>query len=265
MDDPGDAAARAHLDGEHRPAASLRDEVLLQVLADAALAHELLEPVGDALPPGAQLAAELAQLRRGVVLEVGAVLLDGAVDRGGERFQRGVDRGRELAQQRRLLLLESSPRPQRPGDGVADVPKRRGGKDTAELRVRRRVADVPDPLERRLRRDVEQRDHLGGERLAARHFGRVRRRRQRTGQRSSAGRWQPRRRPAAGSRGTRARREPAVPPPECRPDMVERHALAPPDHGRRLSRRWRGGKRGRRWRAASSRCDGLRADAGAAP
>ena len=185
VDDARHAAARAHLDGEHRPAAALRDEVLLEVLADAALAHELLEPVGDALTAGAELAAQLPQLRRGVVLEVGAVLLDRAVDRLGERLQRRVDRGGELAEERRLLLRERRSSAQRACDGVADVPQRRGGQDAAERSVRGSVANVANPFERRLRRDVEQRDRLGSERLAPRDFPRVRRRRQRAGQRGS--------------------------------------------------------------------------------
>ena len=170
---PGTLLARARLDREHGPAAALGDEVLLQVLADAALAHELLQPVGDALPPGAELAAELAQLRRGVVLQVGAVLLDGAVDRVGERLQRRVDRGRELAQQRRLLLLERRAGAQRAGDRVADVPQRRGGQHPAARGERGDLPDVADPLERRLLGDVEQRDRLGGQRLPARHLARV--------------------------------------------------------------------------------------------
>ena len=180
-------------------------------------------------------------------------------------FSAGSIAAASSAQQRRLLLLERRPSAQRPGDGVADVPQRRGGQNTAERSVRRRVADVADPFERRFRRVVEQCDRLGSERLAPRPPRPCPPRASTHRPARLRDRWRRPRRPAAGSRGTRARREPAVPPPECRPDMVERHALAPPDHGRRLPRRGRGGKRGRRWRAAPSRRDGLRADAGAPP
>ncbi len=63
MDDPRHARAGVRTHGEHRPAGALGDEVLLQVLAEAARADELLEPVAHAVPAGAELAPELAQRR----------------------------------------------------------------------------------------------------------------------------------------------------------------------------------------------------------
>ena len=88
---------------------------------------ELLELLGHALPAVAQLAAQPAQLRRGVVAQVGAVLLDAAVDRLGERRERRVDRGRELAQERRgSPARRGAPRARaRPRPPVGDVPQRR--------------------------------------------------------------------------------------------------------------------------------------------
>ena len=113
VDDPGHAPAGTRLHREHRPAAAQGDELLLQVLAQLARADELLELVAHALPAGAQLAAQLAQLRRGVVAQVGAVLLDGAVDRLRDSRERRVDGVGECAEQRRRGLVECGARPQR--------------------------------------------------------------------------------------------------------------------------------------------------------
>ena len=126
MDDPGHAAAGARLHGEHGPAAAESDEVLLQVLAQVARADELLELVAHPLPAGAELAAELAQLRGRVVAQVGAVLLDGAVDRLRDRRQRRVDCRCELAEERRRRLVERGAYPQRAGGGVGDVAEHLG-------------------------------------------------------------------------------------------------------------------------------------------
>ena len=126
VDDPGHAAAGARLDGEHGPPAAEGDEVLLQVLAQVARADELLELVADALTADTELAAELAQLRGRVVAQVGAVLLDRPVDRLRDRSQRGIDRRRDLPEERRRRLVERTTRPQRARRGVGDVPQRRG-------------------------------------------------------------------------------------------------------------------------------------------
>ncbi len=106
VDDSRHAPAGARLDGQHGPAAAEGDELLLQVLAELARADELLELVAHALPPGPELAAQLAELRRGVVAQVGAVLLDGAVDRLGDVREGRVDCRRELAQERCSRLVE---------------------------------------------------------------------------------------------------------------------------------------------------------------
>ena len=94
VDDPRHALPRARPDGEHRPAAALRHEVLLQMLAPAARADELLEPFPvtrwQPLRSSArslQAAATHCRARR-------AVLFDSAADRLAERLQSGVDRGR---------------------------------------------------------------------------------------------------------------------------------------------------------------------------
>ena len=183
VDDPGHAAAGARLDGEHGAAAAQGDEVLLQVLAQVARADELLELVADALAAGAELAAELAQLRGRVVAQVGAVLLDGAVDRLRDRRQRGVDRRRQLAEERRRRLVERPARPQRPRRRVGDVPERLRRERTAERGVRRLLADVADAVERRLERLVQERDRLGRQRLPPRHLVGVGRRLELRGER----------------------------------------------------------------------------------
>ena len=166
----GHAAARARLDREHGPAAALGDEVLLQVLAQLARADELLELVADALPAGAQLAAQLAQLRRRVVAQVGAVLLDRAVDRLRER-RRAPGRPRAASSR---------------SSGAAGLVERRRAPAARPPPCRRRAAvacgaSTPPsaacaacsrtsrmPVERRLERLVEQRDRLGRQRLPAR-------------------------------------------------------------------------------------------------
>ena len=62
VDDAGHAAPGARLHGEHGPAAALGDEILLQVLAEAARPDELLELLVHALSAGAQPDAQLAEL-----------------------------------------------------------------------------------------------------------------------------------------------------------------------------------------------------------
>ena len=107
MDDAGHAAPRARLHREHRPAAALRDEVLLQVLADARSSGRAarsfsvtrwrplrssarsLRSRGDAL----SRRSEPSLRQRGRSLRRAA--------------ERGVDRGGELAKQRPVLLARA--------------------------------------------------------------------------------------------------------------------------------------------------------------
>ena len=98
MDDARHAAPRARLHREHGPPAALGDELFLEMLAQVARPDELLELLAHALPAGAQLDAELAQAGRGRVAQVGAVVLDRAVDRLRERREARIDRRRELPQ-----------------------------------------------------------------------------------------------------------------------------------------------------------------------
>ena len=206
VDDPGHAPAGARLHGEHGPAAAERDELLLQVLAQLARADELLELVANALPAGAELAAQLAQLRRGVVAQVGAVLLDGAVDRLRDRRQCRVDGCGERAEERRRRLVERGARPQRAGGCVGDVPERRRRERAAERRVRRLLAHVADPLERRLERLFQERrsPRRSAPVVARPPPGRATARARRRAQRRS--RSPSHARPAPGSPGTPARR-----------------------------------------------------------
>ena len=108
---PGTLSPRTRLDGEDGSAAALRDEVLLQVLAQTAGARQPLQLLGDAQPALAHLLAQPPQRRRGRVAQIGAVLLDRPADLLDEPTQGGLDRQSELAQQRRLRA-ERVARPQ---------------------------------------------------------------------------------------------------------------------------------------------------------
>ena len=121
------------------------------------------------------------------------------------RAESRIDRSGQRAEQRRRHLVERSARPQRPGGRARDVPECLRRERAAERRVRRRLAHVADPLERRLERLVEEADRLGGQCLPARDlvgFGRG----LELGCECGAGRSPSRARPAPGSRETPARR-----------------------------------------------------------
>ena len=104
-----------------------------------------------------------------VVAQIGAVVLDRALDRLCERRERRVDRGGELAQQRCGLLgiVEGGTRAERPADRVGHVAQRPCCEHAAKGRVRRGLTDVVQAFERWLVGGVEQRDRLGCQRLAS--------------------------------------------------------------------------------------------------
>ena len=209
MDDARHLLARARLHGQHRPAAALGDEVLLQVLAEARRAREPAQLLGDALPAVAQLGAQLAQARRGVVAQVGAVLLDAAADLLGERGERAVD-GVDASSASSGADSACSPSAARaaspPPIVSATALQRLGGEHAAARRVRGGLADVADPAERRLERLVEQRDRLGRQRLAARDLVRVGRRHERARELRAGGGRRRAGEPLDDRRETRARR-----------------------------------------------------------
>ena len=175
VDDALHAAPRARLQREHRPPAALRDEVLLQVLADARRAREPPQLLDDGVAETAQLLSKAAQEWRGVVAQVGAVVLDAAPDLLRERGEIGVDRRGDLVQERGLLRLgvERCARPRAAGDRRCDPAQRIRGEHAAARRVRRGVTHVVDPLERRLGGYLDERDRLAGQRLSARDLVRV--------------------------------------------------------------------------------------------
>ncbi len=96
MHDPRDAAAGRCLEREDGPAPALGDEVVLKVLGESRVARDLAQPLGQLPAALAKLATQAAQLWRGRVLEVGAVLLDRASDLLGDREQKRLDAGRQL-------------------------------------------------------------------------------------------------------------------------------------------------------------------------
>ena len=113
---------------------------------------------------------------------------------------------------------------QRSADRVGDVAQRRGVEHAAARRVRGRLADVADPLERRLLGFVEERDRLGRQRLAAGDLVRIGRGRERVRElRAVRGRGRLAR-SARRSPGTRARRGRTDPRHECRLARAGRQA-----------------------------------------
>ena len=126
VDDARHAAARARLDGEHRPAAALGDEVLLQVLADAALAHELLEPVGDALPPVRSSPRSLRSCGDALSFRSEPSCSTARSIASASGVSAGSIAAASSRSSGALLLLERAARAQRAGDRVADVPQRCG-------------------------------------------------------------------------------------------------------------------------------------------
>ncbi len=167
------------------PAAALGHELLLQVLAERRVAREPAQLLGDAVAALAQLLPQPPEQRRGDVAEIGAVLLDAALERVGERRQRRVDPRRPLPEQWRELggLVERAAQREPAAHGRGDPRERVGREHAAARRELRRVAHVCDPLQRRLRGLVEQRDGLRGEGLAPRDLVRLVRRRQAARQR----------------------------------------------------------------------------------
>ena len=146
------------------------------------------------------------------------------LDRLCERRQRRIDRGAELVQERRGLPAPSSggPRAQRAARPCRPRAAASRGEDAAERRVRRGLADVVQPFERRLLGDVEQRDRLGGQRLATRDLAGIGRRHERSARAPRRAESRSRWRAAPRSRGTRGRRVRSDPRDECRPPRVER-------------------------------------------
>ena len=68
MHDARHAPAGRRLEGEHRPAAALGDEVVLKVLGERRIAGDLAQPLGQLAAALAQLATQAAQHRRSRVL-----------------------------------------------------------------------------------------------------------------------------------------------------------------------------------------------------
>ena len=234
VDDARHAAARARLHREHGPAAALGDEVLLQVLAQAGDAREPAQLLGDALPAVAELAAQPAQERRGVVAQVGAVVLDAAADLLRERRERRVDRGRRAraAAARARLLASRAARAR----GRRRSPPRSCAARRARARRRapraRPASGRPATPRAAARRLVEQRDRLGGQRLPARDLVGVGRRHERARELRAVGGRRRGREPLGDRRETRARRGRSCPRAECtsveRRDPVRRGFHAHP-------------------------------------
>ena len=178
MDDAGHAAPRARLQREHRPAAALGDEVLLEMLTHPRGARQSPQLLDRAVLALAQLLAQAAQKRRGTVAQVRSVLLHAAPDLARERCELRVDRRRQLPEEGNplRLRLDRGARSEPAGDRGGDPRQCIWPERAAAAGERGCVADVVDALERRLGGAVEQRNRLRGQRLPPRHLAGVRRR-----------------------------------------------------------------------------------------
>ena len=166
VDDARHAPRARCLDGEHGPPAALGDEVLLQVLAQRRRAREPPQLLGGAL----RARRELLRRRR----SAGEALSRRSEPSGStarsirsaSAGERRLDRRRQLAEQRRELAVRAF--------GLRGSCRRPAAASAAEARRRARRGPPPrarrDPLERRLRGGVEERDHLGGQRLPRGHL-----------------------------------------------------------------------------------------------
>ena len=117
----------------------------------------------------AQLGAKFSQQRRCVVAQIGAVLLDGGVDRSRNRRERGVDRFEQGAE-----LLRDGVRGQRLACGQPDVHRPRDPVQLVDAQAGPEgcalggVTHVVDPGERRLRTLVVEINSLARQCLQSR-------------------------------------------------------------------------------------------------
>ena len=164
--DPRHLAARADLYGQNRSAAALGDECFLQEIAEGARACQLRQLLDCSVTSFAQLRSKLPQQRGRVVAQIGAVLLDGGVDRSCNGRERGIDRFKQCAE-----LLRGDARGQRLARGQREV---HGPRDPVQLVDAQAgpercplssVAHVVDPGERRLCTLVVESDSLARQRL----------------------------------------------------------------------------------------------------
>ena len=141
------------------------------------VSSELPQVLGEPRTALAQLPPEPAERRGGVVAEIAAVLLDGAINPLGERVEPRLDRHRDRLQAGGALEFDESgpggePSPDRDGDrakcGRVELASPPGERD--------RESYVLDTAELGLGRVIEQRDRLGRSLLPALDLMGVRRR-----------------------------------------------------------------------------------------
>ena len=183
VDDPRHRASRICPYREHRPAAALGQELLLEVRAQAR--GHLPQSLGGPLARDRVLASQRTELRRGAVAD--ALLIDRLLDRERELVESGCDRVRARREQRKLLAparqgatrLECGAQRQRHGEEHLWIERDRAGG------ARHVLADIgrTDELGRAERVEPER---LGGARLTARDDRGVRRRRERERERPAA-------------------------------------------------------------------------------
>ena len=173
MDDARHVRAVTELHGQHRPPAALGHERLLEVVSKLGRSSQPRQLVGDALAPGAELAAQPAQERRGVVAEAGAVFLHATVDLCGDGGELRLDGPEQRGEERRRLLLlgERAPRGQRRRDRGRDLSQVARLERPAALGAVGGDADVRNAAQGRRGVLLEERHGLGRPSLARGDLG----------------------------------------------------------------------------------------------
>ena len=166
---PGTLPPGARLHGEHGPAAALGDEVLLQVLAEAAGARELPSSSATRCRPSRSCRAQLAE--RGEALSRRSE--PSSSTRGSIESASGASAGSTAAASSRssgavCSASSSAARARSAPPIVSATCAARGREHAAAGRERRGLRTSRDAVERRLGGVVEQRDRLRRQRLAAR-------------------------------------------------------------------------------------------------
>ncbi len=167
VDDPRHLIARRRAHRKHRASSPLGEERFLKRVAHTGGPRDPRELVAQARVAVPQLAAQLAQLRRRLVAQVGAVVLDATVDCVREANERRLDALGDRGEERHSVApavhdaarIDCDARGHRHGAQIG------GRENTVALCPLDEPRDVGDARERRVVGAVEQLDRLRGQRL----------------------------------------------------------------------------------------------------